>query len=198
MSLPRRRFRRSEPWPLATSQPNEVWAYDFLFDRCTNGEAIKCLTIVDEGSRECLAIDVAGGIRARRVVEILKQLVAERGAPRHLRSDNGPDFLAYAAQDSRREAKIETAYIQPGKRWQNGLNESFNGRLRDECLNGGSGLSSEFAPATPRQATFRWFIGSGEGTETYLDQAPRRTWPGRAPVWAPSSTRISPFTTTAR
>jgi len=132
---PRRRFRRSEPRPLSTSRPNEVWAYDFIFDRCTNGDAIKCLTIVDEGSRECLAIDVAGGIRSRRVIEILKQLVAERGAPRHLRSDNGPEFLAYAVQDWLREAKIETAYIQPGKPWQNGLNESFNGRLRDECLN---------------------------------------------------------------
>lgn len=132
---PRRRLRRQEPRPLATSEPNEVWAYDFIFDRCTNGDAIKCLTVVDEGSRECLAIDVAGSIRAHRLIEILKRLVAERGAPRHLRSDNGPEFLAYAVQDWLREAKIATAYIQPGKPWQNGLNESFNGRLRDECLN---------------------------------------------------------------
>jgi putative transposase len=132
---PRKRIRRSEPRPLATATPNEVWAYDFIFDRCTNGDAIKCLTIVDEGSRECLAIDVAGGIRSRRVIELLERLVKERGAPRHIRSDNGPEFLAYAVQDWLREAKIETAYIQPGKPWQNGLNESFNGRLRDECLN---------------------------------------------------------------
>lgn len=132
---PRRRLRRAEPRPLATNRANEVWAYDFVFDRCTNGDPIKCLTVVDEGSRECLAIDVAGGIRARRVIEVLKQLVSKRGAPRHLRSDNGPEFLAYAVQDWLREAKIETAYIQPGKPWQNGLNESFNGRLRDECLN---------------------------------------------------------------
>jgi putative transposase len=132
---PRRRFRRPEPRPLATSRPNEVWAYDFVFDRCSNGDSLKCLTIVDEGSRECLAIDVAGGIRSRRVIEVLQGLVARRGAPQHLRSDNGPEFLAYAVQDWLREAKIETAYIQPGKPWQNGLNESFNGRLRDECLN---------------------------------------------------------------
>ena len=80
---PRRRIRRGEPRPLATNRPTEVWAYDFIFDRCTNGDVIKCLTIVDEGSRECLAIDVAGGIRSRprRVIEILKRLVAERGAP---------------------------------------------------------------------------------------------------------------------
>lgn len=132
---PRRRLRRGAPRPFATTRPNEVWAYDFVFDRCTNGDALKCLTIVDEGSRECLAIDVAGGIRSPRVIEILEQLVAERGAPRYLRSDNGPEFLAYAVQDWLREAKIETAYIQPGKPWQNGVNESFNGRLRDECLN---------------------------------------------------------------
>ena len=132
---PRRRLRRGEPRALATTQANEVWAYDFLYDRCTNGDTIKCLTVVDEGTRECLAIDVASGIRSGRVIEILQGLVAERGAPRHLRSDNGPEFLAYAVQDWLREAKIETAYIQPGKPWQNGVNESFNGRLRDECLN---------------------------------------------------------------
>ena len=132
---PRRRLRRNEPRPLATDRVNEVWAYDFVFDLCTNGDRIKCLTVVDEGSRECLAIDVAGSIRARRVIEVLKQLVLEHGAPRYLRSDNGPEFLAYAVQDWLREAGIETAYIQPGKPWQNGLNESFNGRLRDECLN---------------------------------------------------------------
>jgi len=132
---PRRRLRRGEPRALATTQANEVWAYDFLFDRCTNGDTIKCLTIVDEGTRECLAIDVASGIRSGRVIEILKELVAQRGAPRHIRSDNGPEFLAYAVQDWLREAKIATAYIQPGKPWQNGVNESFNGRLRDECLN---------------------------------------------------------------
>jgi len=96
---------------------------------------VKCLTIVDEGSRECLAIDVAGSIRSGRVIEVLQGLVAKHGAPRHLRSDNGPEFVAYAVQDWLRETKIETAYIQPGKPWQNGLNESFNGRLRDECLN---------------------------------------------------------------
>ena len=132
---PRRRLRRQEPRPLATAQPNEVWAYDFIFDRCTNGDAIKCLTVVDEGSRECLAIDVAGGIRAPRVIEILKRLVAERGAPRHLRSDNGPEFLAYAVQDWLREAKIETAYIQPGKPDQNAYIERFNRSYRTEVLN---------------------------------------------------------------
>jgi len=132
---PRRRLRRGEPRPLSTTRPNEVWAYDFIFDRCRNGDVLKCLTIVDEGSRECLEIDVAGSIRARRVIEILERLVAERGAPLYLRSDNGPEFLAYALQDWLHEKKIETVYIQPGKPWQNGVSESFNGRLRDECLN---------------------------------------------------------------
>ena len=132
---PRRRIQRSEPRPFATSQPNEVWAYDFVFDRCTDGQPIKCLTIVDEGSRECLAIDVAGSIRSRRVIEVLASLVAARGAPRHMRSDNGPEFVAYAVQDWLRKEEIETAYSESGKPWQNGMNESFNGRLRDECLN---------------------------------------------------------------
>jgi putative transposase len=107
---PRRRVRRSEPRPLATSEPNEVWAYDFVFDRCTNGQGIKCLTVVDEGSRECLAIDVAGSIRSRRVIEVLSGLVARRGAPQHLRSDNGPEFLAYAVQDWLRERRSDRVH----------------------------------------------------------------------------------------
>jgi putative transposase len=75
---------------------NQVWPYDFVFDACANGQQLKCLTIIDEWSRECLAIDVAGSIRSGRVLEVLSRLVSERGAPRHLRSDNGPEFVCRA------------------------------------------------------------------------------------------------------
>jgi len=111
-----------------------VWAYDFVFDACANGQGLKCLTVIDEYTRECLAIDVAGSIRSERVIEVLAKLVSVRGAPRHLRSDNGPEFVSRAILRWLAEAGIETALIDPGKPWQNGAAESFNGKLRDECL----------------------------------------------------------------
>jgi putative transposase len=85
---PRRRVATSRPRPLPPTAINHVWAYDFVFDTCANGQTLKCLTIIDEFTRECLAIDVAGGIRSARVIEVLTQLVSVHGAPRYLRSDN--------------------------------------------------------------------------------------------------------------
>jgi putative transposase len=138
LQLPRRRPRRriatGRPRPLPAAGPNFVWAYDFVFDACANGQQIKCLTIVDEFTRECLAIDVAGSIRSRRVIEVLTQLISVHGAPRYLRSDNGPEFVSRAILEWLAEAGIETALIDPGKPWQNGADESFNGKFRDECL----------------------------------------------------------------
>jgi putative transposase len=131
---PRRRVALHRPRPLPASDANHVWAYDFVFDECANGQQLKCLTVIDEYTRECLAIDVAGGIRSGRVIEVLAKLVSVRGAPRHLRSDNGPEFVSRAILRWLHGANIETAAIDPGKPWQNGSNESFNGKLRDECL----------------------------------------------------------------
>src|SRR5687768_7674432 len=91
---PRRRVAASRPRPLPPTAINHVWAYDFVFDTCADGRTLKCLTLIDEFTRECLAIDVAGGIRSGRVIEVLTQLVSIHGAPRHLRSDNGPEFVA--------------------------------------------------------------------------------------------------------
>jgi putative transposase len=81
---------------LAPSGANQVWAYDFLFDACANGQQLKCLTVIDEYTRECLAIDVAGGIRSSRVIEVLSKLISVHGAPKYLRSDNGPEFVSRA------------------------------------------------------------------------------------------------------
>jgi len=131
---PRRRVATSRPRPLPAAGAHHVWAYDFVFDTCANGQTLKCLTIIDEFTRECLAIDVAGGIRSGRVIEVLAQLVSVHGAPRHLRSDNGPEFVACAILRWLQAAQIETALIDPGKPWQNGADESFNGKLRDEYL----------------------------------------------------------------
>lgn len=131
---PRRRVATSRPRPVPPTGINHVWAYDFVFDTCADGRSLKCLTVVDEFTRECLAIDVAGSIRSGRVIEVLTQLVSVHGAPRHLRSDNGPEFVATAILRWLQTRQIETAFIDPGKPWQNGTDESFNGKFRNECL----------------------------------------------------------------
>lgn len=131
---PRRRVATGRPRPVPAAGANQVWAYDFVFDACANGQQLKCLTVIDEFTRECLAIDVAGSIRSPRVIEVLSKLVSVRGAPTHLRSDNGPEFVSRAVLQWLLDAGIQTAPIDPGKPWQNGANESFNGKFRDECL----------------------------------------------------------------
>lgn len=106
-----------------------------MFDVCANKQVLKCLTIVDEWTRECLAIDVAGSIRSARVIDVLARVVSLQGAPPYLRSDNGPEFLSRATVRWLLASGIDTALIEPGKPRQNGTNESFNGTFRDECLN---------------------------------------------------------------
>jgi putative transposase len=131
---PRRRVATGRPRPTPPRAPNHVWAIDFVHDHCANGQKIKCLTVVDEWTRECLALDVAGSLRARRVVDVLARLVSVHGAPSFVRSDNGPEFVSKALLRWVTDERIETAFIDPGKPWQNGTDESFNGRFRDECL----------------------------------------------------------------
>ncbi|WP_338927568.1 IS3 family transposase (plasmid) [Mycetohabitans endofungorum] len=138
LQVPRRRPRRRVSVHRLRPQPataaRHVWAYDFVFDACANGQQLKCLTVIDEYTRECLAIDVAGSIRCARVVEILSQLVSMHGAPRYLRSDNGPEFVSRAILKWAADNGMDMALSDPGKPWQNGADESFNGKFRDECL----------------------------------------------------------------
>ena len=139
LQVPRKRPRKhiaatARPRPQAPSGRNQVWSYDFVFDHCANGQQLKCLTVTDEFTKEGLAIDVAGRIRSARVIEVLSRLVSERGAPMFLRSDNGPEFVSKALLSWVVAQGIGTALIEPGKPWQNGVAESFNGKLRDECL----------------------------------------------------------------
>jgi len=131
---PRKRLASSRPRPTPPTGPGHVWAYDFVHDTIADGRKLKCLTIVDEFTREALAIDVAGSIRSGRVIEVLSRLVSLHGAPTYLRSDNGPEFVSKAILKWITDTGIHTAHIDPGKPWQNGCNESFNGKFRDECL----------------------------------------------------------------
>lgn len=130
----RRRVAASPSRHCLPTGRNSVWSYDFVYDACANGQTLKCLTVVDEYTRECLAIDVAGNIRATRVTEVLARLVSLHGAPKYLRSDNGPEFVSIQLLQWAMNEKLQTILIEPGKPWQNGTNESFNGKFRDECL----------------------------------------------------------------
>ncbi len=138
LQVPRKRRRRrvasSRPRPQTPTVMNQVWSYDFVFDRSANGQQLKCLTVTDEFTKEGLAIDVDGRIRSPRVIDVLSRLVSERGAPRFLRSDNGPEFVSRKLLRWIVAQKIDIALIDPGKPWQNGVGESFNGKFRDECL----------------------------------------------------------------
>jgi hypothetical protein len=106
-----------------------------VFDTAANGQQLKCLTVTDEWTNEGLAIEVEGQIRSKGVIDVLARLVALRGAPAHLRSDNGPEFISRAILKWIVDAGINSALIDLGKPWQNGKVESFNGKFRDECLN---------------------------------------------------------------
>lgn len=114
---------------------NHVWTYDFVFDNLASGRQLKILTLVDEFTRIALAIHIGTSIKAKMVIEILERLFAKHGTPRFLRSDNGPEFIAKALQAWLRTNGSETMYIVPGSPWENAYIESFNGKLRDECLN---------------------------------------------------------------
>ena len=115
--------------------PRHVWSWDFIQDRTENGSAFKMLTIIDEYSRECLKIWPSWSIRACDVIKQLEEAMEEYGEPQHLRSDNGPEFIAYAVQDWLKARKIKTLYIKPGSPWENAYIESFHDKLRDELLN---------------------------------------------------------------
>ena len=129
----RKLLRKREHLPMPTGK-NSVWSYDFVYDACANGQKLKCLTVIDEYTRECLAIDVGSAIRSERVIEVLSRLMSLHGMPRYLRSDNGPEFVSHALLSWVSQESLELALIEPGKPWQNGFNESFNGKFRDECL----------------------------------------------------------------
>ena len=131
----RKRLRRERPARLQAAYPSHIWAYDFVEDALADGRKLYILTVMDEFTREGLALDVALSTSAERVIGVLTALVAQHGAPGSLRSDNGAEFVATAVQLWLAEGGVQTLYIEPGKPWQNGKEERFNGTVRDECLN---------------------------------------------------------------
>ena len=114
---------------------NHVWAWDFVHDRTLFGAPLKWLTLVDEFTRECLALRVNRSIRSDDLLDVLRDLFQYRGVPGHIRSDNGPEFISKSVRSWLDASGVQTLYIEPGSPWENGYNESFNSKLRDEFLN---------------------------------------------------------------
>jgi transposase InsO family protein len=141
LKVPARQPKRGRLWladgscvRLRPERANHVWAYDFVEDRTRDGRKLRMLNVVDEFSRECLCIRVGRRLKAADVIDVLADLFIARGIPGHIRSDNGPEFVAKAVQVWITGVGARTAFIEPGSPWENGYVESFNGKLRDELL----------------------------------------------------------------
>jgi putative transposase len=131
----RRAGGRSTAMSSAAQAPNHVWSYDFLQDQTAEGKRLKVLTVLDEFTREGLALHCARHVTSGDVIQLLSRLFTQRGTPLCLKSDNGPEFIAAAIQRWLAKAHVQTRYIDPGKPWQNGHTESFHAVIRDSCLN---------------------------------------------------------------
>jgi len=143
LKVPKKQPKRGRLWlndgsciRLRPERKDHVWSYDFVMSRTADGRAFKLLTILDEYTRECLAIVVERRITAQGVIDQLFNLFILRGIPEHIRSDNGPEFTAKEVRRWLSRLGIKTLFIEPGSPWENGYIESFNGKLRDELLNG--------------------------------------------------------------
>lgn len=143
LKVPKKQPKRGRLWlndgscvRLRAEHRDHVWSYDFVQARTHDGRSFRMLTVIDEYTRECLAIDVARSLKSDDVLERLAWLMATRGVPGHIRSDNGAEFAAKAVRNWLRRVGVKTLYIEPGSPWENGYIESFNGKLRDELLNG--------------------------------------------------------------
>ncbi len=130
-----RRTGQSTALRQRATHANHVWSWDFVEDQTEHGTRFRILTLIDEYTRECLAVYVGWSIRAVDVIGVIARAIAQYGLPEHIRSDNGPEFIAYALQDWLREQMIKVIYITPGSPWENGHIESFHDKFRDECLN---------------------------------------------------------------
>jgi putative transposase len=143
LKVPKRQPKRGRLWltdgsciRLRPLYACHVWSYDFVSTRTHDGRPLKLLTVLDEYTRECMAIEVRRSMKAHHVLEALADLFTRHGAPKHLRSDNGPEFTAKLVRRWLARVGVQTLFIEPGSPWENGYNESFNGKLRDEFLNG--------------------------------------------------------------
>lgn len=143
LKVPQKQPKRRRLWlndgsciRLRPEYKNHVWSYDFVADRTSNAKAYRMLTVLDEYSRKSLAIEVKRSLSSHDVIEVLARLFIERGLPDYIRSDNGSEFTAKIVRKWLERLGVQTLFIEPGSPWENGYIESFNGKLRDELLNG--------------------------------------------------------------
>jgi len=143
LKVPMKQPKRGRLWlndgsciRLRPERPNHVWSYDFVQDRTQDGRPFRMLVVLDEFTRRCLAISVARRLRSDDVLHCLAELFVTHGPPEHLRSDNGPEFVAISVREWLGRIGVKTLYIEPGSPWENGYCESLNSKLRDELLNG--------------------------------------------------------------
>ena len=143
LKVPKKQPKRGRLWlndgscvRLRPTHRNHVWSYDFVADRTHDGRPIKMLTVIDEYSRECLAIVVEQRLQSDDVLSCITELFVKHGPPEHIRSDNGSEFTARVVHQWLKRLGVQTLFIEPGRPWENGYNESFNGKFRDELLNG--------------------------------------------------------------
>ena len=137
----RKRQRKTRRTGLSTARRqqaarrNQVWSWDFVHDQTEHGTRFRILTLIDEYTKELLALHAGWSIRGCDVIEVVDEAIAKNGCPEHIRSDNGPEFIAYAVEDWMKRSGIKSLYIKPGSPWEQAYIESFHDKLRDECLN---------------------------------------------------------------
>ena len=173
---------------------NHVWSYDFVEDRTHNGKKYRMLNVIDEFTRECITIRVARQLRSTDVIDVLSDLFILRGIPGHIRSDNGPEFVAKAVRDWITAVGARTAYIMPGSPWENGYCESFNSKLRDELLNGEIFYTLEEARVIIERWRRHYNTGRPHSSLGYKPPAPEALqWPASQPGPAsPATPAVAP------
>lgn len=165
--------------------PRHVWSYDFVADRLLDGRKIRVLTVIDEYTRECLALRTGYQLKNDDVMDVLSDLFITRGIPDHIRSDNGSEFTAKRIKDWLAKLGVKTLYIEPGSPWENGYNESFNGRLRDELLNGESFYSLKEAQVIIEQWRHHYNHIRPHSSLGYLPPAPLARMDKGSSAYAP-------------
>ena len=202
LKVPHKQPKRGRLWltdgsciRLRPEHRNHVWSYDFVEDRTHDGRKYRMLNVIDEFTHESLAIRIRRKLKSIDVIDVLAELFIQRGVPGHIRSDNGPEFIAVAVQTWIAAVGSKTAYIAPGSPWENGYVESFNARLRDELLNGEIFYSLREAQIVIESWRRHYNAVRPHASLGYKPPAPEvfvpalAAWPTPRPPAAPSSTQ---------
>ncbi len=169
---------------LRPERPNHVWSYDFVSAKTHDGRSLRLLTLIDEHTREALAIRVARRLNSLNVIETLADAMLLKGIPEHIRSDNGPEMTSKLIRDWLPKVGANTLYIEPGSPWENGYCESFNGKLRDELLNGEIFYSLKEARVLIEQWRCHYNTKRPHSSLGYRPPAPQ-TWSASTPTYEP-------------